>query len=101
MTKNKQENRSPAKRRPGRPRKEKDAKKAVDPIPKVKARPGGRQRPSEEIKRQVAPLGKPSLPMFEKHQVLKILDSGHTKTHFHCALEGGITQHVPKRLFHV
>lgn len=37
--------------------------------------------------------------VFEKRKVLKILEKGHTKTHFHCQMEGGVTMHVPKSLF--
>lgn len=37
--------------------------------------------------------------VFEKRKVLKVLNGGHTKTHFHCEMEGGVTMHVPKRLF--
>lgn len=44
--------------------------------------------------------GKPEkVVTFEKKKVHKILDGGHTKTHFHCEMEGGVTMHVPKRLF--
>lgn len=40
-----------------------------------------------------------AFPVFEKKRVIAILDGGHTKTHFHCKMEGGVTMHVPKRLF--
>lgn len=40
-----------------------------------------------------------ALPIFEKKRVIAILDSGHTKTHFHCKMDNGTTMHVPKRLF--
>jgi hypothetical protein len=41
----------------------------------------------------------PKLPVFEGKKVVKVLDSGHTKTHFHCLMEGGVTMHVPKSKF--
>ena len=41
----------------------------------------------------------PRLPKWEGAQVLAILPSGHTKTHLHCRVEGGITQHVPRDRF--
>ena len=49
-----------------------------------------------EVKKMVAPA---KLPVFEKHQVLKVLESGHTKTHFHCYMDNGTTMHVPKSKF--
>lgn len=39
------------------------------------------------------------LPTYDKVQVVRILDSGHSKTHFHCYLADGTTRHVPKHLF--
>lgn len=46
-------------------------------------------------------LGKeePKLPMYDNLQVVKVLDSRHTNTHFHCLMANGSTVHVPKKLF--
>lgn len=39
------------------------------------------------------------LPVFEHKQILKVLEGGHTKTHFSCEMEGGFVMHVPKSKF--
>jgi hypothetical protein len=60
-----------------------------------RVRVAGKVEPEKNV-----PVNVPKrLPVFEKHQVLKVLESGHTKTHFHCAMDGGFTQHVPKSKF--
>lgn len=53
----------------------------------------------EEVQEALEEFVAPALPTFDGKKVLEILDSGHTPTHFHCKVEGGLTMHVPKELF--
>lgn len=39
------------------------------------------------------------LPLYQGRRVSRLLDEGHTKTHYHCRMEDGTTQHVPKERF--
>ena len=75
------------------------------PAEKPKEEPKPAPQPEKPRKVRVRHESKESEPepkknvVFEKRKVLKILNGGHNKTHFHCQMEGGITQHVPKSLF--
>ena len=57
---------------------------------------------SKSVVRRVAitkKAGAKPFPQFEGKTVLGILANGHTKTHYHCRMSGGVTMHVPKSLF--
>lgn len=51
------------------------------------------------VEPKVAPV--PSVPVvqFEGATVLKVLETKHTATHFHCQMSDGTNKHVPKGLF--
>lgn len=78
----------------------KAVKKEVSVVSKSKTR-----RVAVQKEAIVIPAKKPTvasthaLPVFEGLTVLKVLESGHTKTHNHCAMSNGTTMHVPKSLF--
>lgn len=79
----------PATKRRGRPT---GSKKLV--VKHVAVRPKANDSKLEKTKYLI-----PGKIVFEKRKVLEVLRDRHTKTHFHCRMEGGITQHVPKHLF--
>lgn len=101
------------------------AKKASAPAKPVAKKPvqvkAGQKKPVVDIKKPKAVTAAPKtenakeivtkgsgmakkglllkLPVVDKVQVVKVLDVGHTKTHFHCKMANGTTVHVPKSKF--
>lgn len=74
--------------------KAKEKKAPVKPSKKVKkavATPKPEVQPEVKVEKK--------LPVWDKQQVVKVLDGGHNKTHFHCYMANGTTMHVPKHLF--
>lgn len=41
----------------------------------------------------------PAQVFYQGYRVVKILEDGHTDEFYHCEMAGGLTMHVPKRLF--
>ena len=92
------------------PRLKKEVKKVKKEVTKVviKAMPRSktkvveipRDRVVRKVEVEVKVVTVPALPFFENAQVLKILeDDRHTSTHYHCRMDNGTTQHVPRKLF--
>ena len=76
----------------------KTTKKKV--VPKVEKKVVVKKTVKKTVKKVTKKVVKEvKLPVVSGVQVVKILDSRHTKTHFHCKLANGTTMHVPKSKF--
>ena len=58
-------------------------------------------RPKEEVVAEAKEVlrDSPRLPVVDNSQVVEILETGHTPTHYHCRCSDGTTRHVRKDLF--